>query len=268
MTLNPNQFRLSHAISFALIIVLIGISHAFVRAEDRSVHCQFLDSFTFGPLGGSASIGGLNLLAGEEITINNTTGTAVVTVTFNGSVIGTATVGGSLSFTVATDVTGVSLIMINNTGSGTIGGTLDCAAELTEIEETEVGPVQVFFDGRVNDFDSGNPVVLFGINYGDDQWGLEVYSADQTGLIFNATPEQIAAIPECPDTPTMIAQSEASGIALYRLPQRTITDDEVAICPFQLNAPTGEPGKVYIIVFDTLYHNTYYESWEEFIFGN
>jgi hypothetical protein len=51
------------------------------------------------------------------------------------------------------------------------------------------------------------------------------------------------------------------------LPQRIVTIEGVSICPFQLNAPATEAGKTYIIIFDELYPNTYYESWDEWI-GN
>lgn len=129
------------------------------------------------------------------------------------------------------------------------------------------GPVQAFWDDRINDYDTGNPVVLYGKHNDNDEWRLEVYNADSSGMLFYVTAAQIAAVPECPDSATLIYADDATSISFWRLPQQRVTEDGAVICPFQLNAPTGEPGKVYIIIFDTLYPHTYYTSWEEFI-GN
>jgi hypothetical protein len=126
---------------------------------------------------------------------------------------------------------------------------------------------QIFFDGRINSYDTGNSVVLFGKPDADDAWRLEVYNADATGMLFVVYPETIAAVAECPESNTLIQSDEATGISLWRLPQRTVTVEGVRVCPFQLNAPSTEAGKTYVIIFDTLFPNSYYESGDEWI-GN
>jgi hypothetical protein len=124
-----------------------------------------------------------------------------------------------------------------------------------------------FYDGRINDFDTGSPVVLFGMPYGESGWGLHVYAADDSGLLLEASPEEIAAVAECPAENTLIAENEETGVTLYRLPSRATADGVSTVCPFQLNAPTGEAGKTYIIIFDGLQPHSRYESWEEYIGG-
>jgi hypothetical protein len=121
-----------------------------------------------------------------------------------------------------------------------------------------------FFDGRINDFDTGSPAVLFGYDYGDGQWGLHVYDANGEGLLLEVRSEEIAAVAECPEENTLIAENEDTGVALYRLTVRPAADGISTVCPFQLNAPTGEAGKVYIIIFDGLQPHSRYVSWEEF----
>jgi hypothetical protein len=128
-------------------------------------------------------------------------------------------------------------------------------------------PQRVFYDNRINDFDTGNSVVLYGKPDADDNWRLEVYNADESGLLLVVYPETIAAVPECPASNTLIVNDEATGISLWRLPERTVTAEGVRICPFQLNAPSTEAGKTYVIIFDSLYPSSYYESEDEWIGG-
>lgn len=123
------------------------------------------------------------------------------------------------------------------------------------------GLVPAFYDGRINDYDTGNPVVLYPIADGESR-GLHVYNADSSGLIMMISAATIDAVADCPSQNTLIYQDSASGVSLWRL---TLRPD--GNCPFQLNAPTGEPGKTYIIIFDELYPNTHYESHEEFFGG-
>lgn len=118
------------------------------------------------------------------------------------------------------------------------------------------GNGHIFYDGRINDFDTGNPVVLYGYQDGNANRGLTVYGANDEGLLMQVTPSEIASVPECPTINTMIANN--GSISLYRLAERS--DGR---CPFQLNAPTGDGSKTYIIIFDSLDTHTYYESWEE-----
>jgi hypothetical protein len=112
-----------------------------------------------------------------------------------------------------------------------------------------------FSDGRINRFDTGNPVVLYPMDYGNEQTGLAVYSPDGD-LLFSVSPEEIASIEECPSVNTVIAAS--NGIIFSRL---TINND--GICPFQINAPTADEGKFYIVIFDALSSSSNYVSFEE-----
>jgi hypothetical protein len=132
-------------------------------------------------------------------------------------------------------------------------------------QNSECVDCPVFYDGRINNYDTGTPVVLYGKADADDNWRLEVYNADGTGLLVVVYPEMIAAVPECPDENTLIYNDETTGISLWRLPVRMVTEDGVNVCPFQLNAPSTEAGKTYIIIFDALYPNSYYQSHEEWI---
>jgi hypothetical protein len=123
----------------------------------------------------------------------------------------------------------------------------------------------VFLDGRINSCDTGTSVVLYGQADADDYWRLDVYAADGSGLLVSISASTIAAVATCPESNTLIVSDDATGISLWRLPERTVTVEGVRICPFQLNAPATEAGKTYIIIFDELYPNTYYESHEEVI---
>jgi hypothetical protein len=113
--------------------------------------------------------------------------------------------------------------------------------------DTEIHPP--FSDGRINNWDTGNPVVLFGHDYETGR-GLVVYSPEGA-VVLEASPEQIAAITECPAENTLIVS--AGDVALYRL----------ASCHYQLNAPSLDGTKTYVLIFNDLYENTGYSSHEE-----
>jgi hypothetical protein len=158
--------------------------------------------------------------------------------------------------------------------SATISGSgqvcIDSACPVTTVDdpdEVDDSPQRVFFDGRINDFDTGNSVVLFGNPDDEDNWRLEVYGADESGLLLVVSAEIIASVPECPDSNTLIVSDAVTGISLWRLPERTVTREGYRVCPFQLNAPSTEPGKTYVIIFDSLYPSSYYESEDEWIGG-
>jgi hypothetical protein len=132
---------------------------------------------------------------------------------------------------------------------------------LEDLEDLEIAvsinggdPVPVFFDGRLNDFDSGSPIVIYFYQNDAGETGIQVYDTEGN-LVLLVTPEAIAAIEECPEENTLILESELTGVALYRL----------ASCEFQLMAPTGEPGKWYIAIFENLFNDTPFISFEEFI---
>lgn len=147
-------------------------------------------------------------------------------------------------------------------GGGTEGG---CAAidNLSfASSNTADSSIPVFTDGRINNYDGGSPVVLYPHDYGDGQMGLDIYAADESGLLLSINAAQIASVAECPESNTVIAYDATTGITLSRL---TVRPD--GVCPFQLNAPTAEAGKYYIIIFYALSSPSYYESYEAFI-GN
>jgi hypothetical protein len=181
------------------------------------------------------------------------------TVSSFGDGSGTASISGVFDQLVIDDLAGGGCAGIDDlvTTDAAVG-----AVPPATIDDT---PQQVFFDDRINSYDTGNSVVLYGKPDADDNWRLEVYNADETGLLLVVYPETIAAVPECPDTNTLIINDEATGISLWRLPERTITAEGVRICPFQLNAPSTEAGKTYVIIFDSLYPSSYYESEDEWI---
>jgi hypothetical protein len=161
----------------------------------------------------------------------------------------------------------VATINCTATNTGTVVITHVTAPIPPVADVDEEDPRQIFFDGRVNSYDTGNSVVLFGKPDDNDEWRLEVYNADQTGMLFVVYPDAIAAVAECPESNTLIQSDEATGISLWRLTERIVTAEGVRVCPFQLNAPSTEAGKTYVIIFDTLFPNTYYESGDEHL-GN
>jgi len=127
------------------------------------------------------------------------------------------------------------------------------------VETADVEPERcpIFNDSRINDCDTFNPVVLYGTDNGNAEWGLDVYAADGSGLLLRIPVEDIAAVPECPEVNTPIFEDHEQQIYVYRL----------STCQYYLRAPMSEPGKWYTTVFDDLYPHCYYESWTEFIPG-
>lgn len=115
--------------------------------------------------------------------------------------------------------------------------------------------------GRINDNDE-TPVVLYSIDYGEDEFGLEVYNASGELLLF-VTSDEVGDIWECPSSNTLIIHDPATGISLSRLPE-TPNPEGDTVCPYQLNAPTGEANKWYIIIFDSPFADTLYTSYEAF----
>ena len=118
-------------------------------------------------------------------------------------------------------------------------------------------PQPAFTDGRINDWDTGNPVVLYGMADGNSR-RLDIYAADSSGLILSIPASAIDAVPACPAGNTLILSDATSGISLWRLTARSD-----GICPFQLMAPATEASKTYVIIFDGLHAHTFYRSWEQ-----
>lgn len=144
---------------------------------------------------------------------------------------------------------------VNVTGPGVLCFvTCSTASPIT----VDNNPCPVFYDGRINHCDTFTSVVLYGKADEDDNWDLDVYAADDSGLLVTIPASMIAAVPTCPESNTLIFSDSATGISLHRLTQRPDGS-----CPFQLNAPATEAGKTYIVIFNELYPHSYYESYEE-----
>jgi len=116
--------------------------------------------------------------------------------------------------------------------------------------EEEPKRLPSFYDGRLNNFDEAGPVIPFGFDDIDGR-GLVIYSPFEEVLLI-VQPAEIATVPECPAENTLIAANTERAVYFYRL----------SSCEFQINARTAE-GKTYIIIFNRLYANTGYTSFEE-----
>jgi hypothetical protein len=113
--------------------------------------------------------------------------------------------------------------------------------------ESADGPT--FTDGRINNWDTGNPVVVYGHD-GETGRGLVIYSPDGE-LLLVVSSDEIEAVGNCPAENTLIAS--AGKVELYRLRD----------CRYQLNAPSLDGTKTYVLIFNDLYENTGYSSHEE-----
>lgn len=104
-------------------------------------------------------------------------------------------------------------------------------------------------DGRLN-IQSADVVL-----YPNGSSGLDVYgvNADGSGfLVFSVSGAELAALPDCPATNTLIAANDPANptIALYKLTS----------CQYQLNVGPDQDGKVYVYIFDTIPPTTIYTS--------
>ena len=133
-------------------------------------------------------------------------------------------------------------IAIGNFDIGTISQkTITCSGS------SGSGHLPVFTDGRINDYDAAAPVAVY--PYLDNgETGLQIYDVDGV-LLLVITPEQLAAAPDNPDSPVLIA--EAFGVALYRVPGGF----------WQINAPQYN-GKTYVMIFKELFASGGYDSFE------
>ena len=108
-------------------------------------------------------------------------------------------------------------------------------------------------DGRINNNDAAAPVVVYGIDRPNGR-GLIIYAIDADDRGYEALliePEQIASIPNCPTTNTLIGSNSTLNIMVYRLTS----------CEFQVNAFTAS-GKLYTLIFTSPYPNIGYTSFE------
>jgi hypothetical protein len=110
-------------------------------------------------------------------------------------------------------------------------------------------PQPPFSDKRFNNWDTGSPIAVFPHETESGQ-GLVVYSPEGA-LLLVITAEDIAALPECPETNTLIASE--NNVSFYRL-----TD-----CSYQFNALSLDGTKTYVLILFGLNADSGYRSYEE-----
>ena len=102
-------------------------------------------------------------------------------------------------------------------------------------ESVELENDPCFTDGRINRCDAGSRIVIYPHDYENGR-GLLIVSVTGENLL-ELLPEQVASVPECPETNTLIySQNE---VEVYRL---------AGSCQFQVNAPAAH-GKTYVVQF-------------------
>ena len=205
-----------------------------VAAGDNSTHIWTLTNPRTGTSNGPVNVGPFAGASGP----NN----------FNNTSVNTVPAG-----TQPGDVLIQQVVATSNLGPGTTSSlTFDCTTGLPPVNSLTTGTMQpAFFDGRINNYDTGNPVVVYGHDFENGR-GLVIYDTDGV-LLLEVTPAAIEAVAECPDVNTLIA-SNGAGVSVYRL---------AGTCDYQVVAPTADPGKVYIMIFPELFHNAGYTSHEE-----
>lgn len=212
-----------------------------VAATDSSTHIWTLTNQRTGMSNGPVNVGPFAGATGPNF--------------FNNTPVNTVPVG-----TQADDVLIQQVVATSNLGPGTTSSLVfDCTTGLPPTVPSVASiPTQtpqiiqpVFFDGRINNYDTGNPVVVYGHDFENGR-GLVIYNTNGV-LLLEVRPEAIEAVAECPDSNTLIA-SNGEGVSVYRL---------VGTCDFQVIAPTADPAKNYIMIFSELFHNAGYTSHEE-----
>lgn len=118
------------------------------------------------------------------------------------------------------------------------------------VEPPAQDPQPAFVDGRINNFDSAAPVVIYAVP-SNGGMSLHLYNPDGV-LLLVIDAETIANAPSNPETNTLIAES--NGITLYR-----ITGESNGL--WQINAPQYN-GKTYVIIFNELFADGGYTSYE------
>ncbi|MGJ3239313.1 MAG: hypothetical protein ACFE0Q_11450 [Anaerolineae bacterium] len=112
---------------------------------------------------------------------------------------------------------------------------------------------QQFVDGRLNRFDFAGAFVIYPHEDISGEQGLIFYDwYDDNRALLVVSADEIDAIPENPETNTLIASSADGRVSLYRL-----TTGE-----FQAQGPT-QNGKTYVVIFDRLVQDATYTSYEE-----
>ena len=183
--------------------------------------------------------------------------TLKVDVYLGGSVVATENFAGGFGSSASISHELDGLVIDAGNGSGCV--VIDNFSATSSPSSGSSDAVFHFADGRINDMDTGSPIVLYPVDYGSDQTGLHIYAADRTQLLLAVTPDMIATA-GCTDSNTTIVQDSATGIIVSRLAMQSD-----GTCPFQINAPAMEPGVYYVVIFDGLQAPTHYESHEEHI---
>lgn len=117
---------------------------------------------------------------------------------------------------------------------------------------SSIAPRLTFSDGRLNRFDAAAPIVVYPVTIGDAV-GMNIYQVTAEGkgaFLFQVTPDDIAAVPESPESNTLI--EALAGVQVWRL-----TSGE-----YQINAPQYN-GKTYVLIFDEIISSIDYNSFEE-----
>ncbi|MGB7340368.1 MAG: hypothetical protein WBC91_15835, partial [Phototrophicaceae bacterium] len=140
---------------------------------------------------------------------------------------------------------------INNprTWNGTVYYTVNTAESAPA---SQIDPQPVFTDGRINDYDMSNPVVVYPVRDADDNVAIHIYS-DTGVLLLVVTVADILAAPENPESNIIIAESGGVSFARIRGEGQGL---------WQVTAPQYN-GKTYVLIFSELYANAGYTSYEE-----
>lgn len=177
----------------------------------------------------------------------------LITLYINGAIVATSSFPGTVAYVIPSTANYEFAWSVNSGGSTWSASCTDTPPPAPPAPPSSPSittyPCPVFFDGRINNCDTGNKIVIYGHDYETGR-GLLITDTEGNNLLL-VSPEQIAAVAECPDTNTLIASG--GGVSVYRL-ART--------CEFQVNAAAAD-GKTYVVIFNELYADTGYSSHEE-----
>ncbi|MEL6406282.1 MAG: hypothetical protein AAFR81_18070, partial [Chloroflexota bacterium] len=223
--------------------------------------CQDIDAFNAINIPGTMRT--LEFFENEQITIASLTVTTGpppdgFNLFVDGSLVDTTSFPGSVTWTAPADgIYEIRFFVFTSTGGVIFGlnyeGECRLLGEGTSETAEGINDPCPFNDGRINNCDTFNPVVLYPINT-ENGTRLDIYNADGSGLIISLPADLISANTACPAENTAILIDTTNDIVFYLL----------SSCEYYLHAPMNEPGKYYIIIFDDLNSGTYYESRTEF----
>lgn len=154
-------------------------------------------------------------------------------------------------------VSNADLTITTNTGSCSLFGTPTAVPRAwsgtvyyTLTPATAGIPLPAFYDGRINNYDTATPIVVYP-HLVNGENGLAIYDVNGV-LLLLVSPQAIADAPENPDSSILIA--EANGVVLYRIPSE-------GGGLWQVNGSQYN-GKTYTLIFPELFHGGGYESYE------